>query len=48
MAKKQIDFTGPSVYDLGIETENGNSKKANTKNGALPVFASVVDENKKT
>jgi hypothetical protein len=30
MAKRQIDFTGPSVQDLGIETNKGTSKKGNS------------------
>ena len=41
MAKRQIDFIGPSVKDLGIEdvgenngiTKYGNTIKGNTKNG---------------
>jgi len=33
MAKRQIDFIGPSVQDLGIETNNnGKAKNSNSKN----------------
>ena len=33
MAKRQINFTGPSIQDLGIETEHGNTNIGNSKNG---------------
>lgn len=58
MAKRQIDFTGPSIHDLDIDlgekqkelnngiSENGNAKPGNRKSGNAKNGTTKIKENK--
>jgi hypothetical protein len=49
MAKRQIDFTGPSIQDLGIEVKhNGNTQKSTTDNGIAEIekCKSTISDNR--